>query len=407
MSMPTDGPRVADFSTHFSGPVCSRHMSQLGANVIKIEHPRHGDGNRKFPPFFEDEGIHHLHLNVGTRSLAVEAGSPRWREVVAAVTKWADVVIVGNRPSAAQRLGIDFSSLRAVNPDLVYCLISGYGIEGEWARLPAHGLNMDALAGTVPLDWDDGIPAIPRAYRTIGTTAAGVQAALAIYAALDRRQRGGGGQLVHVSVWEAALAWQWRDLATYANTGKPWPAYEDLGSRYAVYATSDGKAMLVCPIEQRFWVRFCEVLGLPDELRSRGDWSGGSDTGATYAHLGEREAVQARVSTDTLSNWLQALGAAEVPVAPVLAWSDAMDSAHATANGVMASYEHRGRIVRVPTTPASITPANEVALGGHEAWAARHREKTRLVRPPPELGQHNRELFEELGLEGDEPYPRH
>lgn len=394
-----DGPRVADFSTHFSGPVCSRHMSQLGANVIKIEHPRHGDGNRQFPPFFEGEGIHHLHLNVGTRSLAVEAGGARWKAVVEAVAKWADVVIVGNRPSAATRLGIDFTSLRAVNPDLVYCLISGYGIEGEWARLPAHGLNMDALAGAVNLDWDDGIPVVPHVYRTIGTTAAGVQAALAIYAALDRRHRGGGGQLVHVSVWEAALAWQWRDLATYANTAKAWPAYQDLGSRYAVYAASDGKALLVCPIEQRFWIRFCDALGLPDELKSRGDWSSGSDMGAAYAQLGEREVIQARLSTQTRAKWLQVLGAADVPVAPVLEWSEAMNSPHAVANGAMASYEYRGRTVRVPTTPSSITPSHEVPAGGHEAWAARHREKSALVRPPPELGQHNLELLEELGLD--------
>lgn len=198
MPMASDGPRVADFSTHFSGPVCSRQMVQLGANVIKIEHPVHGDGNRGFPPLFQGEGLHHLHLNAGTRSLAVTPGTPgtpEWTRAVAAIAKWADVVIVGNRPSTAMRLGIDFMNLQKINPQLVYCLISGYGLEGEWAALPAHGLNMDALAGTLDLDWKDGVPSVPHNYRSVGTTLAGIQAALGIYAALDKRSRGAGGQV--------------------------------------------------------------------------------------------------------------------------------------------------------------------------------------------------------------------
>jgi crotonobetainyl-CoA:carnitine CoA-transferase CaiB-like acyl-CoA transferase len=373
-------------------------MMQLGADVIKIEHPRHGDGNRHFPPFSEGEGVHHLHLNVGTRSLAVDPGTPQWRRVVQAVARWADVVIVGNRPSSAERLGIDFASLQRVNPNLVYCLISGYGIEGEWAGLPAHGLNMDALAGTVTLEWKEGLPRVPHAYRTIGTTAAGMHAAMAIYAALDRRHRGGGGQVVHVSIWEAALAWMWRDLATYANTGKPWTAYQDLGSRYAVYAAADGKALLVCPIEQRFWTRFCDALGLPAELKARGDWSGGTDAGAAYEGLGERAILQEHLRARSRDEWVAVLTAAEVPVAAVLDWSEAMASAHAEDNGVMAAYVHRGREVRVPTTPASITAAASVMVGGYPALAERHRRKADLVSRPPELGEHNAELLRDLGL---------
>lgn len=401
--MASDGPRVADFSTHFSGPVCSRQMMQLGADVIKIEHPVHGDGNRGFPPLFEGDGIHHLHLNAGTRSFAITPGTAEWARSVAAIARWADVVIVGNRPSTAMRLGIDFMSLQKVNPQLVYCLISGYGLEGEWAGLPAHGLNMDALAGTVGLEWKDGVPRVPQAYRSVGTTLAGVQAALGIYAALDRRSRGGGGQVVHVSIWEAAMSWLWRDLATHANTGKPWTAYQELGSRYAVYAAADGKAILVCPIEKRFWEAFCDVLELPAELKARGDWSRGSDAGAAYAPMQEREQIQQRLLTQSSEHWLAKLAAADVPVAPILDWSDAMRSPHAEANGVMTSYVHHGHEVRVPTTPVSITAANALA-GGYAALAESHRHKRDLVRPPPELGEHNRQLMNELGIRpGDTP----
>ena len=396
--MASNGPKVADFSTHFSGPVCSRQMVQLGADVIKIEHPVHGDGNRGFPPLFGDEGIHHLHLNAGTRSFAVAPGTPAWKPTVEAVARWADVIIVGNRPSSAMRLGIDFMSLQQINPRLVYCLISGYGLDGEWAGLPAHGLNMDALAGTVGLEWKDGIPRVPQAYRSVGTTLAGVQAALGIYAALDRRTRNGKGQVVHVSIWEAALSWMWRDVATYANTGKPWTAYQDLGSRYAVYATSDAKAVLVCPIEKRFWEKFCDVLELPAEVKARGDWSRGTDAGVAYDQLGERELVQSRMLTRPIDDWLALLGVADIPVAPILDWSTAMNSPHAQANGVMAQYEGHGHVVNVPTTPVSISDADSVAFGGYEALAMLHRQKNDLVRRPPGLGEHNAQLTKELGI---------
>ncbi len=392
------GPRVADFSTHFSGPVCSRQMVQLGADVIKIEHPVYGDGNRSFPPLFEGDGLHHLHLNVGTRSFALEPGTAEWTRGVQAIATWADVVIVGNRPLTAARLGIDFASLQRINPELVYCLITGYGLEGEWAGLPAHGLNMDALAGTLALEWPEATPRVPHDYRSVGTTLAGIQAALGIYAALDRRHRGEGGQVVHVSIWEAALSWMWRDLVTHANTGRSWTAYQDLGSRYAVYATADAKAILVCPIEKRFWEKFCDVLELPPDLRARGDWRSGTDAGAAYASMGEREQIQQRLRTRNAADWIARLVAADIPVAPVLDWREAMHSPHAEANGVMTRYGLHGHEVEVPTTPVSITSAAELEAGGAAMLAEAHRRKRALVRPPPELGEHNHELMLELGL---------
>ncbi|NBP25665.1 MAG: hypothetical protein EBU81_14190, partial [Proteobacteria bacterium] len=172
MTTSAKGPKVADFSTHLSGPIASRQLAHLGANVIKIEHPRVGDGNRFFPPFFHEEGVHHLCLNPGTRSLAIDPKSPQWPEIVRAVARWADVVIVGNRPENARKLGIDLATLQGHNPELIYCLITGYGLEGEFAGLPAHGLNMDALAGTVPTERNGDRPDIPEHFRTAGTTLA-------------------------------------------------------------------------------------------------------------------------------------------------------------------------------------------------------------------------------------------
>lgn len=398
MPTPPKRPRVADFSTHLSGPIASRHLTALGADVIKIEHHRVGDGNRDFPPYFHEEGIHHLALNPGTRSLAADAKSPQWPRIVKAVAKWADVIIVGNRPTNAQRLGIDFVSMTRHNPDLVYCLITGYGVDGEWADFPAHGLNMDALAGTVPIDHQEERPDVPEHYRTAGTTFAGVQAAMGIYAALYRRSQGAGGQVVHVSIWESALSWMWRDLATQANLGRQWTPYRELGSRYCVYGTRDKRALLVCPSEKHFWHRFCDALDLPDELRQRGDWRSGSDMGENYIALGEREVIQERIAQRDQDEWQSILSKADVPFAPLLDWREAMTSPHAAANGVMGSYQYRGRTVNVPVTPLSITAAETLSETGYPGLAAAHKLKAQTITSPPTLGQHTDSILKELGL---------
>jgi crotonobetainyl-CoA:carnitine CoA-transferase CaiB-like acyl-CoA transferase len=392
----SQSPRVVDFSTHFSGPTACRRLAQLGADVVKVEHPMHGDGNRNFPPTYRGQGIHHLYLNAGVRSVALDPNAENWARAVEALVRWADVVIVGKQPAAARRMGIDFATVISKKPDLVYCLISGYGLEGEWAEMPAHGLNMDALAGTLQLEWREGVPEIPERYRSVGTTVAGIEAALGIVAALHRRDRGDGGQFVHVSIWEAALATLWRDTATFANTQEPWPSYRDFGSRYAVYGTADSKALLVCPIERKFWERFCEALGLSDAIKQRGDWSSGVDMGPTYE--GERALLAERLSQRTQKDWLAVFKAVGVPVAPVLDWREAAFGEHAEANGTMASYDLDGHEVRVPTTPVSVTSASDLAGTTQRDLAKAHREKAMLVHRPPQLGEHNESLLRELGI---------
>jgi crotonobetainyl-CoA:carnitine CoA-transferase CaiB-like acyl-CoA transferase len=394
---PVRSPKVADFSTHYSGPVASRHLVQLGADVIKVERPGVGDGNRGLPPITaHGDSINHLYLNAGTRSLAVHPRSPAWPQVVKALACWADIVLVGNRPQATRARGIDYGTIAGHNDQIVYCLVTGYGLDGPLADAPAHGLQMDLQAGAVPIAWVDGNPAPAPHYRSVGTTLAGIEAALGCLAALHRRDQGLGAQFVHVSVWESALAWQWRDLVTHANTGRPWTAYADLGPRYRMYAGSDGVPLLVCPMEKHFWERFCDVLGLPGSARSRGDWSGGSDYGAAYE--GEFELIKERMATRPAAEWHRRLEAADVPTAQVVEWDEAMYSEHAMANGAMAEYQHHGRTVPTPTAAVSVTSG--VAPDADDSELARHHQaKGDGLSAPPELGEHTLEVLRELGID--------
>lgn len=394
--MPRGGrPRVVDFSIHFSGPIASRQLSQLGADVIKFEHPRFGDHNRQVPPL--DEGVSplHYHINAGARSLAISSRSPAWKPAVAAAARWADVVIVGNRPASARRLGIDLATLLGHNPDLVYCLITGYGLDGEWAAYPAHGLNMDAWAGVVAVDEHGGYPTAPPAYRSFGTTLAGLQAAIGIMNALYRRSLGEGAQFVHTSCWEAALAWMWRDVTVHANLGHPWDEYMDLGSRYAMYWTADRRALLVCPIERHFWERFCDATGMPPEARARGSWPEGVDFGRGREE--EKAEIALRIANRPLAEWQSVLAAADIPFAPILTWAEAAASGHGEANGVVAPISYQGRPVTTSTTPVSVSAVD--ATTELDALAAAHRAKGAGLGSAPGLGEHSLEVLADIGRE--------
>lgn len=389
-------PRVVDFSVHFSGPIASRHMAQLGADVLKVEAPGRGDGNRWDAPRIDDASALHFYLSAGARSLVFDGRSPEWADVVAAACRWADVVVVGNTPARAAKLGIDVASVRAHNPEVVYCSITGYGLAGPWHDYPAHGLNTDAFAGAVPHEDDGGHPAAPARFRTAGTTFAGVEAALGIYAGLARQRAGLGGQFVHVSVWESALAWQWRDTTIDMNLDEEWLQYRELGPRYAMYSTKDDKVLLVCPIEQRFWEAFCDLVELPAELRGRGDWTHGADYGERYDD--EAAIIQARMGTRTRDEWEQVLGGARIPIAPILDLREASRSEHAAANGAFAEAAYGDERVRVPTAPVSVTALGDLGELDRATLAEAHRRKGEGLRVAPRLGEHTDAALDELGV---------
>lgn len=354
-------PRIVDFSTHLSGPMAAELLTQMGADVIKVENPRTGDGNRGMGPYIEGQGLLHVALNGGARSLAVDRHSPSWPRVIDACARWADAVLVGTRPADARRRGLDFATMARANPRLVYCSISGFGDAGPWRNYTAHGQTIDALAGLVRLEPGDGPPRTLSGWRSSGTTLGGVFAALGVYAALHRRDQGvDHAQYVSVSLWSCAMWWSWRDTTTLANTGQRWMEYTELGARYCMYRTADNRTILVAPSERRFWERFCDVLDLPEEMRNHGDWSqSGMDHGAGPEYEAERQLIAERMAQRPLAEWVELLEPQELPFAPVLTVEEALSSQHAADNGVMRAAQLDGSQVQVPATPVRIAETDE------------------------------------------------
>lgn len=378
-------PKVVDFSSHLSGPMASHILSELGANVIRVEKPGSGDGNRGFPPLIKGMGMFHIALNSGARSLAIDSRSPHWNAVVAACAAWADAVIVGLHPEDAERRGLGAQLMFDRNPALIYCLITGYGEQGSWSRFTGHGLNMDAFAGMVPWEIVGEQVVVPEHYLSVGTTLAAVHAALGIMTALYWRAGDAKGRTVHVSSWGSAMWWNWRHLDTWASLGESWPAYKDLGSRYGTYITADRRALLLCPAERKFWHEFCDLAGFPPEWRQRGDWSGsGMDFGGSYED--ERLEIARVIATDTMLGWTERLSQTRIPFAPLLNWSEALESPHATANRVMRSVMTESGVVPIARLPVDFGLQSN---------------RTRAVAdtmPLAKVGEHNREVLAEIGL---------
>jgi crotonobetainyl-CoA:carnitine CoA-transferase CaiB-like acyl-CoA transferase len=380
--------RIADFSTHISGPLCSHLLAETGAEVIKIENPRTGDGNRGEFEVADGVGMLHLALNSGARSLTVERRSPEWPRVVAACAEWADAVIVGTRPADARRRGMDFATMRAANPRIVYCSISGYGDHGPWAEYTAHGQSIDAYAGLVTTEPGEIQPHTTPGWRSTGTTLGGVFAALGVLAALNRRERGTDhAQYLSVSLWHAAMWWSWRDLTTLANAHRPWIDYSDLGSRYSLYETADRRVLLICPVEHKFWQRFCEIAELPDEARERGNWGeSGMEFGEGEDFEAERQLIAARIGGHDLDWWIERLAAADIPFAPVLSVEEALNGEHAVASGLMRDTTIGDRGFRIPVSPVRMAaPDGELTPPGPMSGA-------------PDLGADRDAVLRDLGL---------
>jgi crotonobetainyl-CoA:carnitine CoA-transferase CaiB-like acyl-CoA transferase len=372
-----------------SGPMASHLLTELGAEVIKVENSRVGDGNRGATPLIAGSGFLHVALNPGTRSLTIDRRSPHWDTVLAACSRWADAVIVGTRPKDARARGMDFASLQRANPSLIYCMISGFGDTGPWQDYLAHGQTIDALAGRVAVEWVDGLPQTVEGWRSAGTTLAGVFAALGVLAAVHRRDQGHTeAQYVSVSLWQAAMWWNWRDLNQLRNEQETWNEYRDLGTRYSMYPTADGRAILVAPSERKFWERFIDLTGLPQDWKGHGSWSAsGMDHGAGPAYAHERQVIAERMRTRRLEDWVKTLEAAEIPFAPVLSLEEALNSEHARANGVMRPTTIGDRRVEIAAAPVRIGATDSPAGGAPPALPA-----------PPALGEQTNEILAAIGL---------
>ena len=268
MSHPLTGLRVLDFTRHLPGPYATDVLRRLGAQVIKVE-PPDGDPTRWLPPFHHDFGALFNLVNAGKKSVAIDLKSDEGQDFVHRLVKACDIVVESYRPGIAERLRIDAETLRAFNPGLIYCSISGFGAENPRS---GHDANFVALAGLLDLQRDArGKPILPA--TQIGDMGGALFGVVAILAALIERDRTGEGKIIDISMSDAIRAMMPTAEALYRGTNHTPESFFLTGALpcYSVYRTADDKHMLVAALEPHFWKTFCEAIGHPELIELQYD----------------------------------------------------------------------------------------------------------------------------------------
>jgi crotonobetainyl-CoA:carnitine CoA-transferase CaiB-like acyl-CoA transferase len=326
MAMLLEGVRILDLTRLTPGAYGTMMLADAGADVLKIEEPGRGDYLRWNPPLVDSQSAYFYALNRNKGSMTLNLKEPSGVEILHRLAGDADVLIEGFRPGVADRLGIGFAAMNAINPRLVYCSLSGFGQTGPYRNRAGHDINYLSRAGLLGLTRDGGgrpvVPGLP-----IADMVAGMMSAYGILAALVRRNRDGKGEHVDVSLFDGALQWTQEQAAIYFGTGAVPTAEtsEWLGgsASYNVYRTADGQYMSVGAMEAKFWHELCERLGRPD--LAEGDHTAVENAPRLRAALDELFASRTR------TEWEAIFADGGAACEPVLSLDEAFSDPHAQA----------------------------------------------------------------------------
>jgi crotonobetainyl-CoA:carnitine CoA-transferase CaiB-like acyl-CoA transferase len=302
-------------------------LAEAGAEVIKIERPQSGEELRGYQPRFADTSVPFAMLNRGKRSIAIDLKAADSPAQLRPLLEAADVVVEQFRPGVMDRLGLGYATLSAINPRLVYCVITGYGQSGPKAQVAGHDLNYQADAGLLSIAaGSDGAPVVPNAL--IADIAGGAYpAVINILLALRQRDATGRGCRLDVAMTDGLLPFAYWGIGNGIATGRwPRPGGELLSGgspRYQIYATADGRYLAAAPLEDRFWANFCEAIGLATALRDDR-----KDAQAT------RRAAAEIIRTRTADEWTQQFAGKDVCCNVVRTLAEAMSDPQFKQRGV-------------------------------------------------------------------------
>ncbi len=381
---PLDGVRVLDFSKILAGPLCTQYLGDLGADVVKIEPSKGGDDTRLWPPFEDGTGTIFLAVNRNKRSLALDLKSAEGLAICKRLAQQADVVVESFGPGVADRLGIGYEALKALNAGLVYCSISGYGTRGPMKEGKGYDLIAQAFTGMLSMTGEPEGPPVRSPFSPVdqGT---GLHSVVAIMGALMLRTRTGSGMKLETSLFDSAVGFLGYFLQGYWQRGtepaRPGSGHESL-CPYQAFETSD-KPLILGIANDTLWRSFCAVANAP-ELAADARFATGAlrvsnrqDTVAAVARIMKRK---------TRAEWTALLEASGIPCSPVHTLGELAQHPHTLASDMILHYSNeQGRPLKAVASPVR-------ADGQRPAMRIR----------PPRLGQDTRAVLQELGHSPDE-----
>lgn len=384
MKLPLEGLRVVDLTTVMSGPFCAMTLGDLGADVIKIETVPDGDAIRRFDPLINGESYCFAVINRNKRSLALNLKEPRGKALFLELAADADIVLENFRPGVTKRLGIDYASLSANNPKLVYASISGFGQTGPLSSKGGYDIIAQGMSGIMMMTGLQGSRPV-KVGIAMNDIAAGITTTYAVLGALIGRLRHGVGQYVETSLLEAGLAWTHWEFAAYFGAAERPTATGTRHRRAAPYQalrTKDGYVTVGANTE-KLWralcMEVCEQPGWMDDARFR-------TNSLRVANVDALEAViESVLTTQPTAHWVDRLDKAGIPGGPVYTYEQAVADPHILDRRMVVDVDH-----------PVIGPMKNIGLPVKSSGSL-----AAIRRPAPLLGEHSAEVLAEIGVDAE------
>ena len=385
MPGPLEGIKVLSFGRMLSGPYAGMLLSDLGAEVIKIEAPKAGDSARLARPFIEGISSYFLSINRGKKSITLDLKKRRAKKILFELVKKVDIVLENFRPGVMERLGLGYEVIREHNPKIIYASISGFGQKGPYAQRPAFDMIAQGMGGVVSITGEPGRPPVRVGY-SIGDIGASLFASTAILAALHERDRSGQGQWIDVSMVDAQVALCENACARYFATGeipRPFGSRHPLFTPFQAFPTKDGYIVLIAQFDED-WKRFCKAAG-------KEGWTTDERFKSLEARLENYdqfmnemdELMRSRMTKE----WTQLFDANGVMCGPVNNIEQVVNDPHIQEREMIVELEHsRAGKLKVVGTPMKFS-----------------RTPCRIDKASPDLGEHTEEILTTWqGLSEDE-----
>ena len=376
---PLEGIRVVELCQIAAGPFCGMLLADMGADVIKVESPGTGDGMRQWPPITDGYSENFASVNRNKRSVELNLKDPDDVARARALVRTADVVIENFRPGVLDRLGLGYANLKQVQPKLVFCSVSAYGQTGPRSRQGGFDLTMQAMAGVMSVTGEPDAPPV-KCGVPISDFAAGLYAAYAVTAALRDVERHGRGGQIDIPMLGATLgiaALQTSEFFGNEKNPRPLGSAHPRNAPYQAFRCSDGYFAMAAG-NDKLWASVCDVVERP-ELSKDTRFLSTADRAANQVEL--KDILEEVFVQSSAEEWLAKFNEAGVPCAPINQYSDALADPQV---------QHMGLVqpLTLPNGAQTRTVVSPILMDGASAGV-------RL--PPPKLGEHNDEVFAELG----------
>lgn len=365
---PLDGITILDLTRLFPGPMCTLHLADMGADVIKIEDTVVGDYARSIPPIQNNNSYFFNAVNRNKKSVAIDFTKPKGKDLFLKLAQKADVVIESFRPGVVKKLGIDYESVKAINPHIIYCAITGYGQTGPYSHKAGHDMNFAAYSGI--LHRNGKTPVIPN--FQIGDIVGGaLNAAMGILAALVQQKTSGEGQYIDVSMLDGVLAHTAPAMAQAQFSDDNF--LTGTLPCYSIYPTQDNKHIALAALEFKFWERFCTAIERPDLISQH--MTSGEQAEKVFQEL------TSIFKSNTRDYWITLLNNSDCCISPVLSINEALTNEQVIARNTVVKHQHpqEGEITQF---------ALPVKFSSFDF---------EIKAPAPTLGQHTHEILSKNG----------